>query len=478
MIPLDWQSSERAHVKRITHCRACGSAALTTVFSLDAAFAPRQARTRKKSAPEQFRAARAGAGIEYVVCDPTEDVNACGLLQRASVEGDMAHSDRPPSGALRSTRNYLRGAATEALEMISGRDCAALDIGCSDGTLLSYYPRWVERFGVDPGNYVEGVGPWATTTRASFPSREADAAIGSKVFDVITAISVLEDVAAPRPFLSAIKALLADDGVVVVETLYAPMTLTRAGVEAIHERRAAIYSLASLERLFRDCGLKIFRGVLTDKDGGSIRLFATHADYDEYDFEPWYDRLARLWDEENALALRLAAPYQAFERRSLAARSAFAALVAEAARAGDVVHIVGAGPYAAELYAWAGDSKGAIEAAIAHYEPAPDDRLCAGGPPIISETEAQALEPDCLIAPFAYKRDMLERWREPILRGARMIFAGPQPHVVTAANYATEFGKTLVSAEGGSGPETLRAILGAVGGPQLVVDGGKLANAS
>ncbi|MEO1013771.1 MAG: methyltransferase domain-containing protein [Pseudomonadota bacterium] len=466
-------------MKRISQCRACGSGALTTVFSIDARYAPGSVQSRRKSAAPQFKEARgAASSIEYVVCDPTVDVNACGLLQRASVDGDMVDVDRPPSGGMRSTRNYLRGAATEALEMISGRDCAALDIGCSDGTLLSYYPRWVERYGVEASGFVNGVGPWATTTQATFPSREAATALGAKVFDIITAISVLEDAAEPRPFLTTAKSLLSDDGVLVVETLYAPMTLTRAGVDAVHERRAAIYCLASLERLFRDCGLKIFRGVLTDKDGGSIRVFATHADYDEYDFEPWYERLARLWDEENALALRLASPYQAFERRVSAARTAFEALVQEAAEEGDVIHLIGAGPAAAELYAWSGKGRDAIEVAIAHYEPRPDERLCANGPPMISEAEAQAMEPDCFIAPFAYKRDMLERWREPILRGARMIFAGPRPHVVTAANYATEFGKTLATAEGGAGPETLRSILGAVGGPQLVVEGGKLANAS
>ncbi|MEZ5917434.1 MAG: hypothetical protein R3C40_07715 [Parvularculaceae bacterium] len=40
---------------------------------------------------------------------------------------------------------------------------------------------------------------------------------------------------------------------------------------------------------------------LTDKDGGSIRLFITH-DTEDYDFDPWYERLM-VWDE-SALSLR------------------------------------------------------------------------------------------------------------------------------------------------------------------------------
>ncbi|MBI1393619.1 MAG: methyltransferase domain-containing protein [Alphaproteobacteria bacterium] len=466
-------------MKLITNCRACGSTALTTAFSIAASYDASARAGRKKRAATRFQDARGDASsIDYVVCDATVDANACGLLQRASADGDLADGMRPPSGAYRSTRNYLRGVATEALELISGRDCAAIDIGCCDGTLLSYYPRWVERHGVDAASSTESVGAWATTIRTPFPSRETEEAFRGRTFDIVTAVSVLEDLAEPRQFLTSAKSLMSSDGVLVVETLYAPMLLTRASAEPVFERRAAVYSLAALERLFRDCGLKIFRGILTDKDGGSIRLFAAHEGFDDYDFDPWYDRLASLWDEENALALRLAAPYQAFEHRIAVARAAFEATMAEIAQGGEVAHLVGAGPAAAELYAWAGASRGMIEAAIAHFDPGPDDRLCPGGPPIISEAEAQALEPDCLIAPVAYKRDMLERWREPILRGARMAFAGPRPHVVTSANYAAEFGKTLAGGDGSGGPETLRSILSAVGGPQIVLDGGKVAAGS
>lgn len=122
------------------------------------------------------------------------------------------------------------------------------------------------------------------------------------------------------------------------------------------------------------------------------------------------------------------------------------------------------------LYAWAGKHAKAIEAAIGVGEIEDGERLITGGPSVIPESESRAIEPDCIIAPPSLKREILERWREPILRGAKVIFATPHPHVVHAGNYAAEFGKSLSGGDGAGGAENLRAILSAAGGLRLVAD--------
>jgi len=440
-------------MKKITECRACGSKALTPVFSLPSC-----------EARYGSLGARKSSEVEFVHCDPSRDAAACGLLQAAHIR-EFAPGAEECSGRYAVNRNHLRQLATESLEMISGRDCAALDIGCNDGALLSFYPRWVDRYGVDPSDVVEEIGEWAWTAKAAFPSAELDRAFGGKKFDIITAASVLEYVDEPRAFFAGIKALLTDDGVFALETLYAPMTLTRTSVEPLIGGVCASYSLGVLERALRECGLKIFRGALTDKEGGSARLFITHADADEHDFDPWYEHLARLWDEENALALRSMQPYQAFERRALESRAAFQALLADIAARGESAHLLGAGRCSAALCAWAGDRAGVIKAAVGES----GGGLEAAGfdLPVISETESRAAEPDYLIAPASLKREMMERWRESILLGGRMIVAAPEPRIIHTRNYAAELGKAL--AGGGAGSvDTLRAVLGAFGAPRLI----------
>lgn len=448
-------------MKRIANCRACGSAALSPAFTLDnmgAEPARKGLLGRQKSEP-----------VEFVVCDPSKDIHACGLLQNA-LANEAPRKRIAPSGAFRTTRSSLRSLATEGLELISGRDCAALDIGCSDGTLLSFYPRWVDRYGVDPSDDVDQIGDWSWSAKAAFPSADLDRAFAGKKFDLITASSVLEEVNEPRAFFARVKSLLTEDGVFALETLYAAMTLTRTAADAFASGVNAVYSISVLERILRDCDLKIFRGSLTEKEGGSIRLFITHAESSDYDFDPWFERLAQLWDEENALSLRTRAPYQAFENRVDLARRAFADMMAKIEANDEKAHLFGADAGATMLYAWAGKHARAIEAVIGFDEIPEGARLVTGGPSIIPESEARAIEPDYLIAPPSLKREILERWRDPILRGAKILFATPTPHVVSAGNYAAEFGKSLTGGDGAGGSESLRSILSAAGGLRLVVD--------
>ena len=202
--------------------------------------------------------------------------------------------------------------------------------------LLSYYPRWVERFGVDPSELVDDIGEWAWTARESFPSKELDQAFGEKKFDIITAVSVLEHIDQPQAFLEAAKARLVEDGVLVIETLYSPLMLTRNSIDVLQTGVSAVYSLGVLEWLVREAGMKIFKGTLTSKEGGSVRLFVTHKENEAYDFDPWYERLAKLWDEENALAMRALQPYQSFQQRTSVVRDSLVAMLEEMASRGDV----------------------------------------------------------------------------------------------------------------------------------------------
>ncbi|MEX6632332.1 class I SAM-dependent methyltransferase [Hyphococcus lacteus] len=442
-------------MKTITHCRACGSKALTPAFSMSVGGATKTI-MRKRAALS-----------EYLLCDPSRDARACGLLQAAQADEVAPVS---ASGRHSSNRDHLRSIATEALEMISGRDCAALDLGCNDGTLLSFYPRWVDRYGVDPSDHIDEIGEWAWTGKEAFPSKEIDAAFGDKKFDIITAVSLLEHVNDPREMLKRVKSLLSDDGVFALETLYAPIILTRNCVETLQTQVRAVYSLSVLECLLREAGLKVFKGALTSKEGGSIRLFVTHDTYEQYDFDPWYERLARLWDEENALAMRAVQPYQSFEQRANEMRLDFVEMLEDIANRGECVHILGADAQTEAFLRWTGSSAKTITAAVDTGIARDHDVLGENGPRIISEADCRASEPDYLIAPSRYKREVMETWREAVMLGAQLIFASPSPHIVTAMNFSSEYGKVINNGDGPAGTQTLRTILAAAGGPRLISD--------
>ena len=467
-------------VKKIKSCRVCGSHALSPVFlpSEDSVSPLRVPipRTLKNSINKDHDTKNPVCTEKFVLCDPTLDSKACGLLQRET-SSKPENLSYIPSATFRMNRDHLRAAATEALELISGRDCAALDIGCNDGTLLSYYPRWVDRFGVDTDPCVSQIGEWAWSAQAAFPSSELDQAFGSKKFDIITCISTFEYCEDPSKLLEAIKNRLVDDGILILETLYAPMIMTGNAIETLTPDISGLYSLAVLEQIIREKGMKIFRGALTSKEGGSIRLFITHDNVSEYDFDPWSERLARLWDEETVLALRERAPYQAFASRCHDARDEFQAMLSEIEKRAETVHILGTDKHAKILMDWSGaagnvithaveiDTKRRIEhGASLPFSNIPQDHNI----PIISEAQSRTLEPDYFLAPIHLKREMLEYWREAIQAGGKMIFATPNPHIVDSQNYTAEYGKIISQGDSAAGVETLRAILHATGGPRLI----------
>ena len=450
--------------KKKPTCIACGSHHLTPVQLMP---------NSSKGSPVPLFS-HGAKDASFGLCDPMENSRACGLLQ------SLHHEDQQeslPSSTFRVTRDHLRCAATEALELISGRDCAALDIGCNDGTLLSFYPQWVERFGVDTDASVSNIGEWAWSAQANYPSQELDEAFGTKMFDIITCISTLEYCQDPAELLNAIKARLVPDGVVVLETLYAPVVISSTQVDSLAPSLCGLYTLNVLEDLARRAGLKIFKGALTGKDGGSIRLFLTHAEQDEFDFEPWSERLAKLWDEETVLALRDRAPYQAFRNRADSARETLQNTLRDFSKRADIVCLLGTDENSQCLIKWLGKEACVIRhvvdyGSIAQSEPSSKSALapCPKGlnAKVISPEQVDALSPDVLIAPARHKREMLEQWRDFIFAGGQMLFASPEPFIVHAGNYSAEYGKVIAQGDGAGGVETLRAILHASGGPRLI----------
>ena len=156
------------------------------------------------------------------------------------------------------TEEYrLKAAVGGALEMLTTRDGRALDIQCGDGSLLAAYPRWIRPVGIDPRLGVTGAKDWGYGIAGAFLSDDVqDALVGvaGDGFDIITAINQLEECDAPLSFLHHAKSFLAPDGLIVLETSYAALVLTRTLSSAFYRDARAVYSLASIEDLVRRAG--------------------------------------------------------------------------------------------------------------------------------------------------------------------------------------------------------------------------------
>ena len=68
-----------------------------------------------------------------------------------------------------------------------------LDIGCNDGTLLSFYPPSYDRYGIDPSDISRGVDGSITIINDLFPSVELKEKLDGRQAEIVTSIAMFYD---------------------------------------------------------------------------------------------------------------------------------------------------------------------------------------------------------------------------------------------------------------------------------------------
>ena len=105
---------------------------------------------------------------------------------------------------------------------------------------------------------------------------------------------------------------------------------------------------------------------------------------------------------------------------------------------GKRVHIYGASTKGNVLLQWYGINRVMVDCAADRNPDKAGSRTLGTDIPIVSEEESRAAKPDYyLVLPWHFKREFLEREREMIFAGTKMIFPLPEVEVVTSDNYET-----------------------------------------
>lgn len=92
--------------------------------------------------------------------------------------------------------------------------------------------------------------------------------------DIVIANNVFAHVPDLLEFTKAAKNLLSPNGVLVVEVQYFPELIKNLAFDTIYHEHFSYFSLASINNLFSNCGLTLFRVERIPTHGGSLRLFA------------------------------------------------------------------------------------------------------------------------------------------------------------------------------------------------------------
>ncbi len=174
------------------------------------------------------------------------------------------------SGTNEMMRAALRDVVEHALVFVRlDAHTPVLDIGCNDGTLLDFYPDFLDRHGIEPSEL-------ATEARARghhVQRRMWDSgAYVPEFYRIITSIAMFYSVADPVAFISNVRQALHPDGVWIVQLQDMEGMARSKGFDNICHEHIFYYEAADIERLAARFGLFCVSRSRNQTNGGSVRL--------------------------------------------------------------------------------------------------------------------------------------------------------------------------------------------------------------
>jgi NDP-4-keto-2,6-dideoxyhexose 3-C-methyltransferase len=405
----------------IDACRICRSRDLRPVIELgEQALTGRFPRPGEPDPPK--------APLDVVRC-----VN-CGLVQlRHSVTIGMMFGETYGyrSGMNQTMRAHLAGIAADLSRRADlKRGDAVLDIGCNDGTLLISYPvAGLARFGIDPiaPMFRDGYPAELSVRAAFFNAATFREMSGRSVARGITSIAMFYDLENPAAFVADVAAVLADDGIWVLEQGYLPSMLEQNSFDSICHEHLEYYALAQIDRLVRERGLRIFDVGLNRINGGSFQIWVCHqgASYTANQIA-----IDQLRENENRLDLNTDAPYTAFRKRVDRIGAQLNEFIAAEAKRGRNIYVYGASTKGNVLLQYLGLGTDLVRACADKNPKKWKCRTPGTGIPIVSEEEARANADYFLVLPWAFRDEFLAREAEFRARGGKFIFPLPEIEIL------------------------------------------------
>jgi C-methyltransferase C-terminal domain/Putative zinc binding domain/Methyltransferase domain len=307
---------------------------------------------------------------------------------------------------------------------------AVLDIGSNDATSLKAYTlSGLSRMGMDPTGrkfsqyYADGV-----TLVPDFFSANAYFAAGGKPAKIVTSIAMFYDLESPIDFARQVEEVLAPGGVWHFEQSYMPSMLRLTSYDTVCHEHLEYYSLGTVQRILTAAGMRVVDVKMNAINGGSFAVTAVR----ESDRRRGSQRVIDwLLSQEERMGIDTPRPYRDLEERVYRHRADLMRLLQTLAADGKTVIGYGASTKGNVVLQFCGISTKELRA-VAEVNP---DKFGAYTPgtniPIISETEARAMNPDYfLVLPWHFKEGIVQREAEFLANGGRMIFPFPEIEIV------------------------------------------------
>lgn len=293
--------------KSISHCRICKNESLTPIFSLGeqalTGVFPRNSSEQVTTGP-----------VDLVMCTGPKACGLVQLLQSYDLEEMYGDNYGYRSGLNPSMVAHLQGKVLDIIKLgVLEPGDIIIDIGSNDATTLKSYPQQTYQLvGIDPTGlkFAEYYPPEIQLIPDFFSAKSVDKALGGRKAKVITSFSMFYDLEDPVAFAREVAGALDSRGIWVLEQSYLPTMLLTNSFDTICHEHLEFYSLAQIQYIMKEAGLKIIDVTLNSINGGSFSIVVAKEDSE---YTPNTDRINQITTEEKSLGLDDAAAFDEFK---------------------------------------------------------------------------------------------------------------------------------------------------------------------
>jgi hypothetical protein len=259
------------------NCRNCQSALALEL--IDLGFSPP---SNAYLSPQKLTCVEVWVPLKVLVCQN------CWLVQTLDFHGesdvfteDYAYFSSTSKSWVEHARIFVENSISE---LGLGKDSFVIEVASNDGYLLQHFKNMgISNLGIEPTKstaqkaismgietIVEFLNPESAKKVVSL-YRKANLIVGNNVFAHVPDI---------RGFADSLAHMLSDDGTVVLEFPHLMKLLQENSFDTIYHEHFSYLSLHSCSDVLSRSGLKIWKVEELSTHGGSLRIYASHEQYE------------------------------------------------------------------------------------------------------------------------------------------------------------------------------------------------------
>ena len=314
-----------------------------------------------------------------------------------------------------------------------GLDAQSLvvEIASNDGYLLQYFQqRGVRVLGVEPtANTADVAKAKGIATIVEFFGKRLAEEQLSEAADLIAGNNVFAHVPDINDFTAGLKTALKPGGVITLEFPHLLRLLAETQFDTIYHEHFSYLSLAVTERILAAQGLKLFDVEELPTHGGSLRVFAAHADDDSKQRSPNVDAVLAA---EEAAGMRDRQVYEEFQSRIDDIRASFIRFLLGERAAGSKVAAYGAAAKGNTLLNYCGIKGNELVRFVADLSPHKQGRFLPGSHiPVVAPELIDEEKPDVIVIfPWNLRDEIMAQLDHARSWGARFVTAIPELQIL------------------------------------------------